>query len=102
MSIDYLLLARRLERAQAQQNDRFNTASGGTLAFVSDVGRAADSANDRAGRLATLAGQAIKATPGTDPDRLLAWLQKKRPVWSGALSAKRYAELRRGMAGETP
>jgi hypothetical protein len=64
------------------------------LAFVSDVGQEAESVQDRAGRLARLAGQAVKAAPGTDPDRLLDWLGKKKPGWSTALSAQRYAEIR--------
>lgn len=64
------------------------------LAFVGDVGSAAAQAKDKAGRLSRLPGQAAKATPGIDPDRLLGWLGQRRPIWSSALSAHRYAKLR--------
>jgi hypothetical protein len=64
------------------------------LAFVSDVARAAKAESDRAGALATLAGKAMNAAPGTDPDRLLTWLREKRPTWSAALTPHRYAALR--------
>ena len=64
------------------------------LAFVSDVGRAAEESGDRVSKLARLPGQAIRAAPGIEPDRLLAWLGKKKAVWSSALSANRYAKIR--------
>jgi hypothetical protein len=64
------------------------------LAFVSDVGRAAGAEQDRAGKLARLPSQAVRAVPGVDPDRLLRWLGKKKSSWSSALSPHRYARLR--------
>ena len=64
------------------------------LAFVSDVGRAARAEHDRAGKLARLPEQAVRAAPGIDPDRLIRWLGKKKSGWSSALSAHRYARLR--------
>ena len=64
------------------------------LAFVSDVGRVAAIEGDRVGRLARLPEQALRATPPVDPDLLLAWLGKKKPAWSSALSPHRYDQLR--------
>ena len=64
------------------------------LAFINDVSRLANAEQDAVGRLERLAGQAVRAAPGVDPDLILAWLSKKRPAWSTALSASRYGKLR--------
>lgn len=61
------------------------------LALLADVGSRARQENDRMGVMADLAANAVGAVRATDPDRLLAWLSRKRPSWTAALTPKRYA-----------
>lgn len=65
------------------------------LAFIGDVGEAAEKEGDKAGKLALLPSNAVRAVPGINPDGLLAWLSTSRPRWSSALSPHRYAMLKK-------
>ena len=70
------------------------------LAFVSDVGHAAEREADPVRRLSKLPGQALDEVSGVNPDRLLDWLRRHKPSWSGALRQTRYREVREGLHRE--